>query len=42
MAAKDFIKLDTFEDVLSVALLVLLSLFFLTGLWYVVIKGLAK
>ena len=42
MAGKDFVKLDTFEDVLSLVLLVLLSLFFVTGLWYVVIKGLAK
>jgi len=40
MAGKDFIKLDTFEDVLNLVLLVLLSLFFVTGLWYVVIKNL--
>jgi len=42
MAGKDFVKLDTFEDVLNLLLVVVLSLFFVTGLWYVVIKKLVE
>ena len=40
MATKNLLKLDTFEDFLSLVLLVLLGLFFVSGLWYVVLKGL--
>jgi hypothetical protein len=39
MSRKSLTELKTTEDFVGVVLLVVLGLFFLTGLWYVVIKG---
>jgi hypothetical protein len=39
MTGKSLIELKTTEDMVGLALLVVLGVFFLTGLWYVVIKG---
>jgi hypothetical protein len=40
MSAKGFLRLDDAEDILGLAVLAVLCVFFLTGLWYVVIKAL--
>jgi hypothetical protein len=39
MGGKSLTELKTTEDFIGVVLLVVLGLFFLTGLWYVVIKS---
>jgi len=39
MGGKGLNELKTTEDFIAVVLLVVLGLFFLTGLWYVLIKG---
>jgi hypothetical protein len=41
MPSKGFTELKNSEDFIAWALLLVLGLFFLTGLWYVLIKGIA-